>query len=190
MAAKNLKSVEFMGKPIFYVVVEGVSYILIRPICEALGLDGEWQVKMINDDEILGSERCEHTVQIPTDDQSRKWICLPEEFIYGWLMGIKLTNTMTQETKANLVSYKRECYHILYAHFHGTLSEAKEGVMKKVRLEKERRTLHTDLMGESEKYQRLVKVDIELKLIGNPYQRYGREQYNIFKDEAFEQSMN
>ena len=36
----------------------------IKPVCDAIGLDSDWQIKAITDDEILGAERCEHTVQL------------------------------------------------------------------------------------------------------------------------------
>jgi hypothetical protein len=95
--------------------------IVIKPICEHLGLNSNWHIKAISDDEILGAERSEHTVQVG-DDQPRKMVCLPLEFLNGWLFQIKFTNTMvgepvesmSDETKPNLLiisaNVTRRCF--------------------------------------------------------------------------------
>jgi hypothetical protein len=96
--------------------------IVIKPICEHLGLNSNWHIKAISDDEILGAERSEHTVQVG-DDQPRKMVCLPLEFLNGWLFQIKFTNTMSDEKKAKLVDYKRKCYKALFHHFFGNMKK-------------------------------------------------------------------
>ena len=62
----------------------GRIYVVIKPICDLLGLGSDWQIKAISEDEILRAERCEHTVQIPAEnknseaepcEQARKMVC-------------------------------------------------------------------------------------------------------------------
>jgi len=90
-----------------------------------LGLDNDRAVKTISEDEILGAERSEQAVQVP-GDQPRKMICLPLEFVHGWLFQIKFTNTMSDETKQALIKYKRECYKIFFNHFFGNIRKQLE----------------------------------------------------------------
>jgi len=85
----------------------------------------DWHIKAISDDEVLGAERCEHTVQIG-NDQARKMICLPLEFLHGWLFQVKFTNTMSDETKEKLIAYKRRCYKALFNHFFGNIKRQLE----------------------------------------------------------------
>lgn len=109
-------------------------WIAIKPVCDAIGLDSDRAIKTITDDEILGAERSEQTVQVGSSpienssersenlpSQGRKMVCLPIEFINGWLFQIKFTNTMSEETKQNLLTYKRECYRVLANHFFGNM---------------------------------------------------------------------
>lgn len=190
MVSKNLKIVEFMGKPIYYLIIDGVNYILIRPVCEALGVDADRQIRDMKSDELLVAGVSEQTTQLPGDSQRRSHTGLSEELIYGWLFSIKYSNTMSDETKANLTAYKMECYHVLYNHFHGKLSAAQEAVLRKVELEKERGKIHNRLLQDGSDYQRLVEIDYHLKRLGNPYQRYGNDQYKIFRDEMADESVS
>jgi hypothetical protein len=52
--------------------------IVIKPICDQLGLNSDRQIKTITDDDILGAERSEQTVQVG-DDQPRKTVGEPVE---------------------------------------------------------------------------------------------------------------
>ncbi|MCU0337661.1 MAG: phage antirepressor N-terminal domain-containing protein [Sediminibacterium sp.] len=158
MKKQILKSIMFRDRPIYYLVVDGINYVLIRPLCDALEVDGEWQIKAITTNEDLAPERCEHTVQLPSDSQLRKYICLPEEFIYGWLFGIKYSNTMSEETKENLRQYKRECYDILYRHFHAKIKTMTESIKERASLEIEARKLKSRLL-ENEDFVRWQEIN-------------------------------
>ena len=115
--------VNYHGANIVCIVGEfGKIDVVVKSICDQFGLDSDWHIKAISDDEILGSERCEHTVQVG-DEQPRKMVCLPLEFLNGWLFQIRFTNTMSDETKAKLIDYKRKCYKALFHHFFGNMKK-------------------------------------------------------------------
>ena len=115
--------INFNGAEIVCIVGEnGRIDVVVKPICDQLGLDSNRQIKTLSEDEILRSERSEQTVQV-SDDQPRKMVCLPLEFLNGWLFQIKFTNTMSDETKAKLVDYKRKCYKALFNHFFGNMKK-------------------------------------------------------------------
>ncbi len=113
---KNLQNfLELNGKIIVFLNKNGVYWIALRPICEALNVDFNHQHRTILSDPILGPESSNQTIQVP-GSQSRKFFCLTEEYIYGWLFSI---NSDSPE----LIEYKKTCYHLLYQQFHGTITQ-------------------------------------------------------------------
>lgn len=103
-----------MNNPIFINGVElttlsknEVIYIAIKPICEALGLDYKTQVEKIKEDVILSQLWGLHP-STAADKKEREMICLPLEYIFGWVFSI---GNQANET---FLQYKQECYHVLY----------------------------------------------------------------------------
>jgi len=133
-----VKLLEFKGKNIVYLSVDGAYWIAIKPICEVLNIEYTRQFKNLKNDAILASELAKQPMQIPGDDQLREYICLPEEFIYGWIFSIR------SESK-ELEQYKRECYHVLYQHFHGVITRRRELIKERVLITNQRRTLEHEL---------------------------------------------
>jgi hypothetical protein len=116
---KNLNQfLKVNGKIIVFLNKDGVYWIALKPICQALGVDYIEQFKDTKSDSILGPALCKHTMQLP-GDQSRSMVCLPEEYIYGWIFSLKSKNP-------ELIHYKKECYHLLYQHFHGTITQRQQ----------------------------------------------------------------
>lgn len=158
MKKQVLKFITFRDRPIYYVVVDGVNYVLIRPLCDALEVDADWQIRELKKDIDLVAEVCEHTTQLPSDKQSRPFTCIPEEFIYGWIFGIKYSNTMTEETRENLRQYKRECYDVLYRHFHAKVRSITESIKERASLEVEAKKIKARLM-ENEDFVRWQEIN-------------------------------
>lgn len=107
-----------------------------------MGLDGERQIRTISEDDVLGAERSEQTVQIG-NDQPRRMICLPLEFLHGWLFQVKFTNTMSDDTKEKLIAYKRRCYQVLAAHFFGNMKKQIETNEMEIKLLEELNDLNS-----------------------------------------------
>ena len=87
----------------------------IRPICEALGIAYERQSSKIKEHPILSST-VTLKVMVAADGKQREMLCLPLEYIFGWLFTISPAN-VNEEAKEGLVQYQRECYHALFQHF-------------------------------------------------------------------------
>lgn len=123
------KFLEFNGKTIFFVAVDGQYWIAVKPICEALNVDYIRQFKNLKDDKILGGVLSNQTMH-DASGRLQEMASLPEFFIYGWIFQI-------QSTSEELAAYKWECYRILYEHFHGAITGRKELLSEKARMELE-----------------------------------------------------
>lgn len=107
------KFLEFNGKTIFFLSVDGTYWIALKPICEALGVDWKNQREKLLKDKILAQLYSEQSM-VAADGRLRKMISLPEFYMYGWLFQI-------QSDAQGLLEYKWECYRILYDYFHGSI---------------------------------------------------------------------
>jgi len=89
--------------------------IPIRPICKALGVDENTQREKLYEDEILSSVA---TLRVATgaDGKQYEMVCIPLEFVFGWLFTINPKN-VKEEAKETVTKYKLECYKALYSHF-------------------------------------------------------------------------
>jgi len=115
------RGVDFHGDEILatLVEVEGIRqvYIPLRPICDYLGLDWSAQLQRLKRDAVL-SEVMSSVVITPTlvSEQGYKQrytvICLPLDFINGWLFGVN-ANRVKPELKEKIIQYQRDCYRIL-----------------------------------------------------------------------------
>jgi len=73
------------------IVMTGDELIPIKPICEALGIAYEPQFTKLKDDDFLSSVV---TLSVTTgaDGKQYEMVCLPQEFIFGWLFTINPKN--------------------------------------------------------------------------------------------------
>ena len=89
-------------------------------------------------------------MMIPGDTQPRRYVCLPEEFIYGWIFSIR---SESKELKA----YKIECYRVLYNHFHGIITRRRELMKQKADTNFKRRKVE-NVLSQNDEYKELNKL--------------------------------
>lgn len=94
-------------------------FVPVRPLCEAIGVDPEAQRQRIMRHYILGSTAFTLKV-VAADDKEREMLCLPLEYVYGWLFTID-ANLVSEANRENVKRYQLECYQALYTHFAGSL---------------------------------------------------------------------
>ena len=99
MNKKIVKFLEFKGKNIVYLSVDGTYWLAIKPVCDAINVDYIQQYKNVREDEILRPRLCKHTILLPGDTQPRRFVCLPEELIYGWILGSQDTRTNNRQNR-------------------------------------------------------------------------------------------
>lgn len=89
--------------------------IPVKPICEALGIAYQPQMQKLKEDEDLSSVV---TLSMITGSDGKQYemVCLPCEYIYGWLFTINPKN-VKPEAKDSVRKYRMECYQALYKHF-------------------------------------------------------------------------
>jgi hypothetical protein len=92
----------------------GVEYIPIKPLCTALGINCDSQYKKINEDPIL-SKKKKLIKTFSTDNKKHKMICLPINYVLGWLFTICEKN-IKEESKTELIKYKNICYQDICNH--------------------------------------------------------------------------
>jgi hypothetical protein len=109
--------IKFHDTDILAVERENKWWIAIQPIAEAIGLNAESAVRGIKNDEILGPEHTVWSVQVG-EKQSRNMVCLPIQHIHGWLFSIQ-SGKVRPEIRERLLTFKRECYEVLFNHFYG-----------------------------------------------------------------------
>ncbi len=109
------KEVIFYDDKIIVVQVEdGTVYVPLRPICDLLGIQWSAQRRRINRDEILLEVVRMLSVSV-TDTlrtREREMLCLPLDFVNGFLFGIN-AQRVNPEIKSRLLRYQRECYRVL-----------------------------------------------------------------------------
>lgn len=110
---------KFNGIDIMAVEKDGETYIPIKPICEAIGVEAAPQRAKIQEDDILSAVG---TLSVSTgaDGKSYEMLCLPVRYIFGWLFTINPKN-VKEEAREKVLEYRRKCYDALYDHFTGSM---------------------------------------------------------------------
>jgi hypothetical protein len=119
------KFLEFNGKVIYFLAKDGQYWIAIKPICDALKVQYVRQFKNIKQDEILSQLLSDQTM-VGADNRLRKMVCLPERYVYGWIFSIR-------SDSPELLKYKRECYNLLFEHFHGKITSRETVIGQKTK---------------------------------------------------------
>lgn len=99
------------------IVVTDEGLVPIKPICEALGLNYSSQFEKLKDDEDLNSVVLLSRIT-GADGKQYEMVCLPHQFVYGWLFTINPKN-VKPESKESVRKYRKACYETLYNHFNG-----------------------------------------------------------------------
>lgn len=96
-------------------VIEKTQSIVIKDICEALGLNAKGQIKKIQADESFESK----LIKVQTRGGLQEVFTIPLSKLDGWLFSIN-PNKVKPEVKQKLIEYKKECFNVLNNYFnHG-----------------------------------------------------------------------
>jgi hypothetical protein len=177
METKIKKFLEFNGKTIFFVDVNGTNWIAIKPICEAIGVDFEAQRKALKRDKLLNGVPSNQTVH-DASNRLQKMLCLPEKYIYGWIFRIQTSNE-------DILPFQQKCYDILFDYFHGTITKRKEFLSQRNDIDARLYEINLKLKEENELIQERNRIINEKKLINISLRKLDSslfEEKDLFSD--------
>lgn len=120
------------GVEILTVERDGEVYVPIKPICEAIGIADRPQREKLQADEFFNSTTAIITA-VGADGKQYEMYALPLKYIYGWLATINPSN-VAPEAREAVTRYRRECYEVLYRHFHTALQKQIRSNREELRL--------------------------------------------------------
>lgn len=82
-------------------------FVPVKPICDAIGVDYPDQFNKLRAHEILSSTIVLSTM-VAADGKKREMVCLPLEYVYGWIFTINPRN-VAESTREKVLQYQREC---------------------------------------------------------------------------------
>ncbi len=111
----QVASVQFHNHTLTVITHNNQQLVAMRPVCEGIGLAWGSQRNRIMRDEVLGSTVFMMNT-VAEDNKQRELLCLPLEYLNGWLFGIDVSRCR-EEIRPALIQYKRECYQVLAAYW-------------------------------------------------------------------------
>lgn len=110
-------TVEFRNDTLFAIERDDGMFVAVKPICDSLGIEWRKQQERLRRDPIL-SEGITMVV-IPSHGGPQETTCLRLDLVNGWLFTIDESRVKDEETRQKVLTYKRECYAVLFRHFFG-----------------------------------------------------------------------
>ena len=115
---------------------DGEIYVALRPIVEALGLSWGSQFNRIKRDAVLAKKIRTLSVfvtntQGETGGQNRAVICLPRQYLSGFLFGISAGRIKDARLRSKVVQFQEEAHLILDAAFTGDAESAMAAVRQR-----------------------------------------------------------
>ncbi len=163
MKTKNEKHetfLEFDGKKILFLSVDGTYWIALKPILNALKMDADRVIKTTKNDPFLGGYTSIQAVQVSKNGiiQGRNMTCLPEKYIYGWICFLRGESEELQK-------YKETCYNLLYDHFHGVITNQKELLQTRSSISTRIHNLQSELKEEEDRFKQIGELKQQLTAI-------------------------
>ena len=119
---QTMELVRFADRDLVAVKKNETVYVALKPICEALEIDYAGQRRMVMRDDVLKTT-VDATSTVGADGKQREMLCLPLDYLNGWLFRIKASH-FPESKRALIVRYQKECYRALAEHFQAGRAEA------------------------------------------------------------------
>jgi antirepressor protein len=109
----EITAIDFHGDTIWAVKIGGKDHVALKPISDSLGLDWSAQLKRLKRDAVM-SEGMAMMAMLG----GQETVCLRFDLLNGWLFGVDDTRIKLEVVRQKVLAYKRECYSVLFDHFH------------------------------------------------------------------------
>lgn len=104
--------VKIQNRTIKCLVEDDQRYVVIKPICEKLGIDWSAQIEVLKSHPIFNS-----TIRLirttGADGKQREMLCMPLKRFFLWLEGIH-PNKVKEESKEELIKFQESICDILF----------------------------------------------------------------------------
>ena len=109
-------TVDFRDDTLFAVEKDDGVFVAIKPIVQTIGLDWKAQLRRVTDDAILSKGMVVAT--IPSPGGAQITTCLRLDLVNGWLFTLEDSRVKDPVVRERVLTYKRECYSVLFNHFY------------------------------------------------------------------------
>ena len=114
----NIVTVDFRGDTLFGFQEGEKTFIALKPMVEAMGLNWEPQRQRIQRDPILSEGAS--IMKVPFGHGgAQEALCLTLDLVNGWLFTISSDRIKDETVRERVITYQRECYRVLHDHFTG-----------------------------------------------------------------------
>jgi len=114
-------TVNFHGSALYGQRVGNLVYVALKPIVEAMGLAWQGQLERVKRDPVLSEGISVMLIPSPRGG-TQETVALNLDLLPGWLMTISSLRIKSQEVRARVIVFQRECYKVLAEHFLGKRS--------------------------------------------------------------------
>lgn len=152
----------------------------VKPICEALEISFPTQYRKLTDHPIFSSVIALRATT-GADGKQYEMVCLPIEFLPGWLFSIHPDN-VKPEARDNLIEFQLECHRALFEYFFGKHVERDDSVKKTIELKHEMNLILNKKVKTGEDFERYLEIDRLLKGEKNTRVKISRNAFIEMRD--------
>lgn len=117
----NIVTVDFRSDTLVAVERDDGVFVAVKPICDTLGVNWNKQLLRIKRDSILSEGMT--IMVIPSTQGAQETTLLRLDLVNGWLFTLDENRVRDEATRQRVLTYKRECYAVLFRHFYGRTVE-------------------------------------------------------------------
>lgn len=110
----QVQNISFHGQTVPVFTQNNQHYVAMKPICENIGLDWKAQYDRIKRHAVLSEGMV--MITTPSKGGEQQTICLPLDYLNGWLFGVE-ANRVKPQIRESLLQYQRECFRVLNEYF-------------------------------------------------------------------------
>ena len=118
----QVQNISFHGQTVPVFTQNNQHYVAMKPICENIGLDWKAQYDRIKRHAVLSKGMV--MITTPSKGGEQQTICLPLDYLNGWLFSVEATRVKPQ-IRESLLQYQRECFRVLNEYFNPKTSQPK-----------------------------------------------------------------
>lgn len=114
----EIVTVNFRGDTLYGFKQDDGTFLALKPMVEAMGLDWSAQFRRVQRDPILAEGIAMMATPFGRGGE-QEMLCIKLELVNGWLFTIDSSRIKDEAVRERVILYQRECYQVLHDHFAG-----------------------------------------------------------------------